>query len=180
MIQHPKNINNQLNEKLPIGWPWKLFLINLSVFIVLILVYVGLAFGYRSFLKKEINYIKYEISELSLQVSSEQRKNFVNFYSQVVNLTKILQEHTAISEIFNFLEINILPEIAINSLDIKVSERTISLDGIAKSYEDLIGQMVIVEKSPLVEKANLESSQLSGNLVRFRVNLTFNSQVFSL
>lgn len=180
MVQYPVDIDHRLKEKLPIGWPWQLFLVTLAVFSASVLIYFGLAFGYRPFLQNEINQIQGEISNLSLQVSNDERRNFVNFYSQLVNLDKILQTHTAASKIFNFLEENILPEVAVNSLEIEVDEKAVSLDAAAKSYDNLIEQMIILEKSPLIEKASLESSQLSGNVVRFRVKLIFQPKIFSL
>lgn len=180
MAQYSSDINHRLTEKPPIGWPWQLFLITLAIFFVSALIYLGLAFGYQPFLEREIRQIKLEISELSLEVSDEQRRNFTNFYSQLVNLTKILKDHTAVSGALTFLEENILPEVAINSLEAEISEKALVLDATAKSYDNLIEQMVIFEKSPLIEKASLESSQLNGNLVRFRVKLILKPQIFSL
>lgn len=180
MAQYPSDINHRLTEKPPVGWPWQLFLITLAIFLVSALVYLGLASGYRPFLEKEIRQIKSEISDLSLEVSSEQRRNFTNFYSQLVNLTKILQNHTAVSGSLIFLEENILPEVAISSLEAEISEKALVLDAAAESYDNLIEQMVIFEESPLIERASLESSQLSGNLIRFRVKLILKPQIFSL
>lgn len=179
MAQYPSDINHRLTEKPPVGWPWQLFLIALVVFLVLILLYFGLAFGYQPFLEREINQIKSEIYDLGLEVPSEQRRNLINFYSQLVNLAEILQNHTVASEALTFLEENILPEVAINSLGVEVDEKTLVLDAVAESYGNLIEQMVIFERSPLVERASLESSHLSGDLVRFRVNLTLKPQIFS-
>jgi hypothetical protein len=181
MPQFSGDIDSRLGGRFTIGWPWQFLLTMFIVFMAAVLVYLGLSFGYAPFLRREISSINSQLDKLNLEVTPEEQKSFVNFYSQIVNLEALLKSHKAVSKVFGFLEATTLKDVSLNSINISAAERTVSLEAAAKSYQALSGQMVLYENaSETVERAALENSRLSGSTVQFKVNLTMRPEVFAM
>jgi len=175
----PNNNNSRLNqtelnaETVSVGWPWRLLLFGLFIFIFSLFVYFGLRFGYQNYLQDQIEFYDSELKKLSSQVSIEDQERFVNFYSQLFNLQKILEDHPYSSNVFRFLEKNTVGAVYFSDALFKKSDSTVVLKGISDNFENLSGQLAILEKSPEVAKVILNNVSLQKNNVSFSVSLTF-------
>jgi hypothetical protein len=180
-MAYMRNTNEQfLQDRLPVGWPWRLLLSMGILLAIVLLVYVGLAFGYESYLNNSISSLNSDLNSLSLQVSPTDRQGFITFYSQLTNLQRLLGSHIVSSQIFPLFENMTDQNVAYNSFDLSVPDNTVSIDGVAKNYATLANQLYLYEQSPQIKNVILEGSSLSNNTVRFIVKITLNNADLNL
>lgn len=166
-------------EVLPSYAPKKFLYFSGTLFFLTLLIYVGLATGYTSFLERSISTLEEELDTLSLQISLEQQKNIAQLYSQVNNLQKVLSEHVEATELFKILERNTDVNVAYTDVNISIPDNQVSIEGVANSYDDLVSQLAIYEQAPEIKRMILESSQTNEGVVRFKINLTMMPEVFT-
>ena len=178
--QYP-SLNNQIlteQERLPSGVPQRFLIFSIFVFLLALLSYLGLAFGYAPFLRGGIEDAKAKIDELNRRISASDQEELTRLYSQISNIEKLLSSHILASRIFTFLETNTAPQVTYLGADLSVPDRRLTLDGAAASYEELVRQLAAYEKAQEVERLNLESAEAVGSVVRFKVNLVFKPSIF--
>ena len=180
-MPYARDTNDQFpRERLPVGWPWRLFVFTLILLALSFLVYLGLNFGYKAFLNKSIDGLNSTLNSLSFQVAPTEREGFITFYSQLSNLQKLLASHIISSKVFPVLEGLTDQRVSYSTLNISVVDRTVTVDGVAKDYAALASQLAIYEQSPEVEKVILENSALTNKAVRFTAKVTLKDEVFHL
>ncbi len=181
MVQYTRNINEKfLDNKLAVGWPWRMFVFTSVMFLAAVLAYLGLALGYKPYLQNSVSDIESELSSLSLQVSPEAQKNFIRFYSQVSNLRSLLAKHVTTSKLFPLLEQSTHQKVVYSSTTLIPAERTLRIEGFAESYEVLAAQLALFEQAPWVEKVILDSSSLSGKTIKFGARLIIKNETVNL
>jgi len=151
-----------------------------AILVVVLLVYVGLAFGYEGYLNSSITSLNSNLDSLSLQVSPTDRQGFISFYSQLTNLQKLLGSHAMSSKIFPIFEGITNQNVAYNSFDLSLSGDTVDINGVAKDYATLANQLYLYKQSPQISNVILESSSLSDNAVKFTVKVTLNNASINL
>lgn len=161
------------SEKLVVGWPWRLFLVSLFILLLALAVNLGLKYGFGPYLNLRKKDLDKTIQASGSEISETQQENFINFYSQLVNLRYLLDNHLSSSAVFSFLERKTVREVYYEGAVLAASEKQLRLEGVAKSYENLAQQIIAFEQSPETEKAALESSQAAERGVRFNVLLNF-------
>lgn len=162
-----------LTEKLPVGWPWRLLLSAAFLFLFSIFIFVGLKFGYTSYLAGERKRVDGSIDQLAKQVTSEDKEKFVSFYSQIVNLKKALGGHLFSYNIFSFLEKNTVPSVMYTNASMEGESQTLTLDGTTPEFDAVAGQVTVFERQPEVAVIALDKVSLtSGNTV-FTIKITF-------
>lgn len=179
MAQTSPEIDRRLEaERLPVGWPWQFLLFSLFLFLASVLVYFGLSSGYTAFLNSEIRKIDGQLGALGQRVTEEEQAKFINFYSQLNNLHTLLQSHTGLGKVFDFLEKNSVAKVSISSADFSVSDRTVTVNAAADSFAILAAQISAYEKSPLVESVSLENVRSSGTSAQFTATLVLKPELF--
>lgn len=184
MPDYPNNLSgvqSQLQrERLPVGWPWRFFTAMLIIFLAVFLSYLGLAFGYQPLLKNQLTSLDGQVRDLSNQIASNpNQKNFVNFYSQVVNIEKLLKNHVNATDIFPLLASSTNPQVSYTSVKVNVPQSEVDLSGVAASYAVLASQLQAYQSSPQISRVVLGSSQTTGNAVTFSVKLMMQPSVFT-
>ncbi|OGY63091.1 MAG: hypothetical protein A2745_01585 [Candidatus Harrisonbacteria bacterium RIFCSPHIGHO2_01_FULL_44_13] len=164
-------------ERLPTGWPWRLFLFSFLLFAATVVSYFGLSLGYKPFLNRQIAGKEAEVNQLAAAVPEAEQENFIRFYSQLANLEKVLNNHVVSSALFPFLERNTNVQIYYNILDFSASEKRLTLDGVAQNYDILAQQLEAFTQAKEVERFLINESQLSEGKIRFRVSLFLAPQV---
>lgn len=164
-------------ERLPVGWPWRLFSVSFIIFLAVLLVYFGLVFGYEPFLRSQIEKKDAEIAELGKAVRKEDQENFSKFYSKLLNLQNLLSSHAIPSKLFPFLERATHPRVYYAGANLKVPERELQLDGIADSYGSLGEQLAVFDRSADVERLVMNQSQLGSGGVQFRLTLKLKNEL---
>lgn len=180
-IAGTNNLREQfVREQIPVGLPWHMlifmvFLLGFSIFI-----YFGLRTGYESYLNSREASLDKKIEALTKQVSKEEQKNFIGFYSQLVNLKKVLQTHGFAGNIYSFLERNTMPLVYYYEANFLREEGTLELKGRANSLETLVNQLSVYDKANELEKVVLNQMSFEGTEVGFEVVLTFKKDFFEL
>ncbi len=163
---------------MPSGVPQRFLFFSFIIFLLVLLSYLGLAYGYSSFLKNEIEDGRAKLDELGRRISAEDQKELARLYSQISNIEKLLTSHVAASRIFTFLEAATAGQVTYLGADLSVPDRRLTLDGAAVSFDELVRQLAAYEKTPEVERINLESSEAVGGVVRFKVSLIMAPEIF--
>ncbi len=173
------NLSEQfLEEKVTIGLPWRLMFASLFIFIFTLFVYFGLKFGYGSYLENQIKNTENDLNSLIQRVSADDQEKLVSFYSQIFHLKKILTDYSYASNIFVFLEKNVLSDVYFTNVDFKNDGLVVGLDGYAKSLETLAQQAAVFEETKDLLKLDVEKIALVNNMVSFRINLNFKEDFF--
>jgi hypothetical protein len=163
-----------------VGWPKRFFTFSLVIFVAVLLIYVGLAFGYKLFLKKSLEDLGGKLDELSRQITQEEKDSLAILYSQLTNMRSLLGSHVFSSKVFTLLESITHPKVVYLGLDLNTKEREIIITGAAATYEDLTAQLALLESSSQIDKYNLESSEWDEGVVQFKINLTVAKDVLSV
>lgn len=174
-MAQPKSI---LEEQLTKGeefrglWPWRLLLVTGTVFFILVFIYFGMIFGYGPYLNSKINALDQKISDLNNQVTSEDTKNLVNLYSQLVNINTLIKFHPLPSKLFNFLETTLNSGVYLRGVDLVYSRYSLRIDGTAFDYLALSRQLAVWKKQPQIKLVSLQNSKLTNkNDVEFSVQI---------
>ena len=165
-------------EELPVGWPWRFFLFSLLVFITALVVYLGIGFGYKPFLTSQIEKQETAIAQLSQTIPKKQQEDFVAFYSQLVNLQRLLKDHIFASKIFPFLQANTNQLVYYTTVDLRAGERRLELEGVAANYGVFAQQLQAFSVAPEVESLIINDSNASGGRVKFRLSLILKPTLF--
>ena len=143
-----------------------------------VVIYAGLAFGYKNFLETQIDKVDNDIQALAQSIPQEEQENLIKFYSQLANLENILDKHILSSKIFPLLQANTNQLIFYNVLELKTADRRLTLDGVANSYQIFAQQLAALNNLTEVEKVSVNESYLSGDGVSFRISIILNSNLF--
>jgi len=179
--QYTKSALEQQLEKttkMPVGWPWRLLFFSTIILGIVIISYFGIILGYKPYLNSQISALDSKINDLSKTIDSNQQKNLITTYSQLVNIQNLLDSHTNTSKLFDLLEKNTLTQVYYLSLDLSLSEKKLRLDGSAPNYDVLSQQLEVFRKTPEIEKTILSDSKIiNDGTIRFSIQLIFKPEL---
>lgn len=179
MTQIPEQLAGRMGpDRPPVGWPWRLFLFSILVLAAAVVVYLGLDFGYKTYLNAQINSKDDAIAELAKAVSPEENKQFVGFYSQLANLQTLLDEHVFVSRLLPLLENNTNRLVYYDSVSFTLKDKRLVLGGVAASYEILAQQLEALNRAPEIERVLINESRRDGGRVLFQVSLFLEPTLF--
>lgn len=159
--------------------PWKALIFSGAILGATFIVYLGLAFGYKPFIEASIANGEARIAELDQTApKSETEAKFVQFYSQLTNISSLLASHTAVSQLFNTLETSTMADFGFAGMSIDVPGRIMSASGFAGSYQTLAGQISLYEGISGIGKVALSSARLADEFVRFELRADFTPEFF--
>ncbi|MCL4404008.1 hypothetical protein M1432_01550 [Patescibacteria group bacterium] len=162
-------------EPVSVGFPWRLFVFSLVLFLLSVLIYFGLKFGYESYLQKQSDGLDTQLAQLSNQISQQDQQQFVGFYSQLVNLKTVLGSHAFTGNVFPFLEKDTLPQVYYTDAKFSASGDVLSLTGQAASLQVLAEQTAEFEQASELQSATLLATSFNpGGTVNFSLQLVFN------
>jgi len=179
--QKPNGINEQfIAESSVAGLPWRLLIFGVVVLALAIAIYLGLRFGYGAYLDAQFKDTEKRLDDLARQVKPEDQKNFIGFYSQLINLKSVLDTHEFGSKVFSFLEKNTLSSVYYTEASFLASGKALTLKGAADTSETLVGQMNVFDKTPELLSVSLDQMNFDprGGSVSFSAMLTFNPEYF--
>jgi hypothetical protein len=165
-------------EKMTVGWPWRFFIFSIIVLLTAVMVWAGLAFGYRTYLENRIAAVDASIQQLSESVPQDQQQNLITFYSQLANLQNVLVAHTGTARLLPLLQQNTNRLVSYRSIDLRVGERRIVLDGVAQSYQVLAQQLEALNRMPIAESVIVNESRAEEGRVVFRLTVTLTERAF--
>lgn len=160
--------------------PWKALVFSVVIFGMSLMIYAGLAFGYKTFLIQSTKEVENKISELDrIAPKKESEQNFIQFYSQVTNIQRLLSSHFSVAPFMDFLEANTLPDIAYGTGKISAMEKSAVFGGYAKSYRALANQLAVYENNPGIARIGLSNARFSDNVIRFEMKIDLAPDFFN-
>jgi hypothetical protein len=161
------------NTDRSVGWPWKLMLFSLLLFALAVVLYGGAIFGYIPYLKSQISELDNNISQLKRDIDSETRSRFLDLYSQISGIQKLLKEHVKTSRLFALLEANTNTKVKYDRVRINTDQLKIDIDGSAATYEHLAQQLEAFRRNPNISRINLKESHVGeGGMIAFSLTLS--------
>ena len=106
-----------------IGFPWRIFLFSAFIFGFTVFIFLGMKLGYGSYLTLRGKSVDKNIAGLASKISESEQANLTTFYSQLINLEKVVNNHSFASNVFYFLEKNTLSGVYYYNVDFSLSER---------------------------------------------------------
>jgi hypothetical protein len=175
----PKLREQFVSDTIPVGFPWRLFIFSLTLFVFSLFIFFGLKFGYAAYINQRAEDLDRKIEDLARQVSQEDQQSFIRFYSQLLNLEKVLNRHGFAANVFSFLEKNTLSEVYYNEAEFSSFDSSLNLTGIAASSEVLVGQLSLFDNREEVSRVNLNqmSTGRTGDIA-FGVTIFFKEEFF--
>jgi len=177
----PQTVVEQLGKEPPKtpGWSVGMLAFAGSLVFIVVLIYVGLTFGYEPYLNGQISATQNQINQLSQQISPADQTNLINFYSELANLKSLLANHVIASNLFPWLEQNTEANVYYTSFSFSDGNQ-ITLSAVAQTESDVNQQLAIFEASP--EVSNVTISGVSAGTTagwNFSVGLTINPSILS-
>lgn len=161
-------------EPASVGFPWRLFVFSLVIFLLSLLIYFGLKFGYATYLQKQADNLDSQLNQLSTKVSAQDQQQFVGFYSQLVNLKTVLGTHIFTANVFPFLEKDTLPQVYYTDAKFTASNYDLALTGQTASLQVLAEQMAEFEQAKELQSATLLATNFNpSGTVGFSIDLVF-------
>lgn len=161
-----------------IGFPWRILLFSVFIFAFAIFVFLGLRLGYGSYLLFRTKTLDKNISDLAKKVSESEQANLSTFYSQLVNLQKVVLSHKFDSNIFSFLEKNVAQGVYYTGAEFSIDGMSLKLKGRGGNLNDIVGQFSIFDQAPEIDVATLDSIGFEGGDTTFNATLKFKESFF--
>ncbi len=162
------------------GWSGQLLMFSGTVFFISLAVYLGIAYGYKPYLERQVAILDEQIKSYTRQITPDEQEKLISFYSQVANLNEILKSRFTPSQIFGWLEKNTGANIYYNGFGFLLADYQVNLSGISKTVDGFSKQMVLFQNNPAVERASINSfSSAGGNLWQFNVSLFLNKDALN-
>jgi hypothetical protein len=177
MAQFTRSAAEQFRpEETSVGWLWNIFVFSLVIFGSTVLLFLGMEFGYKAFLQKQIESLQSEIDSKKGQISAENQKKLGEFYSQVYNINQVLSSHLLATPLFKFLEENTNTSIVYSKFSYTKSPNAVSvlIDGEAPSLDIIAKQLQAFKERPEVKQAILTNASSDQGKIRFNMNVTLN------
>lgn len=160
MLNYNPNVSaGGSKSKTSTGAPWRLLIISGVLFILCMVIYIGMDFGYTPYLTNEIQKVDADTLTLSKNVKDGEQKDMVRLYSQLYNISNLYETHTYPSRVFTFLEKRILPTVRIMSMDVDIQKSVIKFDAVTSDFDTVVLQVATIQGDENIKQAVLISSK---------------------
>lgn len=134
--------------------------------------YLGLTFGYAPYIENQIASVEEQSRALDQKVPKEKQDELIAFYSQISNLSTLLNKHPNTVKIFGWLEVNTQPNIYFSKLSFNLATYQLSLVGVGRTPLDVAEQVNIFEGASEVSRVNFNNiSSMTGGGWQFNISI---------
>lgn len=154
-------------------YPWRAMLLGLNVFALVALTYLGMEFGYKTYLNSRIAALNEQVAVLDEKISSADQDSLLLFHSQIATLEYLLKNHPRLTGILSAVESSTLPEVYYKNVDVKTDGRSIAISGIGV---DVLAVAEEARRLSLIrgaESVKIQSINRERNHVTFAITVTF-------
>ena len=151
--------------------PWRILIISIVLFVVSIVVFVGIEFGYIPYLINESESLDSELASLNQTFRGEAQEDVFNLFSQIYNVQALFNQEASLSSIPEFLEGITHASITLQEARVNFKDGNIALQGVAPSYDILVSQLNILGSEESIKSVVLERSEASQEGINFTINL---------
>ena len=162
-----------------VGLPWKLMVFSIVLFVFSLFIFAGVKFGYASYLNKRQETLKTEITALAKKINPDDQTKYVNFYSQTLNLKKVLDRHQFSGNLFKFLEEKTATNVYYTNASYTADGGSLKIQGVAATSEALVQQLSVFDSAPELKSAVLTQMRFKeANKVSFEIEFVFRDNFF--
>ncbi len=162
------------------GWSGRLLMFSATLFLLSVFAYLGLAYGYAPYLRKQADTLNAQAKTLTQQVQADNQTKIVEFYSQLANLRSILDKHAYSSALLELLEKITFANVYFTKLSFTASNNQIALAGLARSAQDVPAQIQIFQTTPGIRNVTFNNLvALPGGQWQFDAILTLDPEVLA-
>lgn len=161
-------------------WAEVFFYFSVVLLSVVVLAYA--MFAYKYYLQSQkIDEINKKIAVYGTLQQKAEEKEVFNYKDKIEDFSKILENRRIVSNVFDFMEKNTLPNIRFSVFDMSDSSSEVRLSGEAGSMLAISRQIQVFEENKnFVKRINVLSSQVvEGGKVKFVLNFSLNPEIFS-
>ncbi|MDO8516450.1 MAG: hypothetical protein Q7S28_04310 [bacterium] len=155
-----------------------------TIFFIIIVVALGLMFGYQPYLDNKLEDIQSQIQQVSDQMPKTEQDTLANSYSQLVNVQTLLAAHGTASPLVDWLNSVTHPNIYFGNMNYTALNKQLILNGTAKMPSEIAEQIAILERDPHVIRVVVPSltaeTQDGQNSAHFTVNVVLKDDLFKV
>ncbi len=177
----PEKVIEQLGREGPRtpGWSFGIISFAFGFFFIVVVIYVGITFGYEPYIAGKISADKAAMDQLNKSIPAADQTKLIGFYSQVSNLKSLLANHIVASQFFAWLEKDTEANVYYQSLGVG-SGNVVNLTGTAKTQADLDQQIAIFETAPEIISVSVTSvAPADGGGFTFNATLVMTLSLFT-
>ena len=158
----PQEVINRLSEERPAeaGWSSGLLGFSIGLFVVVVVLYAGMRFGYEPYVNSQISSVEGELSRVSQSVSPDKTTSLIAFYSQVSHVRSLVQSHVSFSRFLDWLSKHTEANAYYTALSFS-SANQVSLTILAKTESDMNQQIAVFESDPDVASVNVSNISIA-------------------
>ena len=170
----PEQIVDRLSRE-PVqtpGWSGRLLMFSGTIFFISLALYVGIVYGYKPYLEKEVKDLDGQIKSFGQKIPPEEQIKLISFYSQISNIQSVFGNHVASSKFLEWLEKNTETNVYYTRLSLLSFSDQAGLSGVSKTVEDFSKQLIVFQNNPLIQRVAINSFSVSqNNLWQFDITL---------
>jgi hypothetical protein len=155
----------------------ELLVLATALLILMLVLYFGIAFGYKAYLKNSISGLDKNIAKFGESIPQSQQDQTAQFYSALVNLRELLKTHTTASPVLAVLEATINPNIYLTKLTLNTTTNEADLTGAAKNLSDAAALVATLEKQPQVTRVNFTNAGNQNGIWQFTMSVFMDPNV---
>ncbi len=171
----PQQVTDQMSRA-PVQTPGisgQLLMFCTFLFIVSLIFYLGLNFGYKPIRQSQLDELRNELKSFQDKIKQEDKSRVITLYSQIQNLKDpILLNHVEPSPFFDWLEKNTQVNVFFGDMHFDVAKGEISLKATGKSMNDVSEQVFQLQK--LVNQGSLKKITITNTAVGEKGIVGFN------
>lgn len=162
-----------------VGLPWRLMVFSIILFVFSLFIFIGIKFGYASYLTTRQEDLKAQTTALAKKINPDDQVKYVNFYSQTINLKKVLDKHYFSGNIFKFLQEKTATNVYYTNATYSADDLRVVVQGVAATSEALVQQLSVFDNAPELRSAVLTQMRFTeSGKVSFEVEFVFNENFF--
>ncbi|RJQ30052.1 hypothetical protein C4565_01270 [Candidatus Parcubacteria bacterium] len=162
-----------------VGLPWRLMVFSIVLFVFSLFIFVGIKFGYASYLTTRQEALTADTVALAKKINPDDQLKYVNFYSQTINLKKVLDRHSFSGNIFKFLQEKTATNVYYTNATYTAEGAKVVVQGVAATSEALVQQLSVFDAAPELKTAVLTQMRFTETgTVSFEVEFVFNENFF--
>lgn len=171
----PQQVIDRLSQDSPKtpGWSYGLLLFSGGILFIVVLIYLGLAYGYAPYLQGQLDTLNAQVDAVGKTISPADQANLISYYSEITNIQAALQNHVIFTRFLAWLEAHTEVNVYFSQFTFSSSGNQITLGAIAKTEGDVNQQVAIFEGAPEILSTSLTGATLSptNNLWQFSLTL---------
>lgn len=166
--------------KLPPSWPRGLFIFSLTVFLIVLCVFLGLNYFWIARQEKVLAELQKKFKQLRSEFPLEKEEEVIIFEKRLNLLKSLLNQHPYLSKALLKLEEITHPQVYYTNFEYQRDSNSLRLQGIAKD-QYIFSEAVngLVNHPEVVQTVIVKDMKtLTDRSVHFNIELIFNSNIF--